>query len=98
MDQTAAPPATSAPAPETSGVLAARLTLKQRKFADNWLADPNASRAARAAGYKQPADEGSHLLRRPAVRAYIDARIREGSGLGLAALRNNIIESYANIA
>src|SRR5262245_25094646 len=97
MDQTADPLDTDEQAP-ASGVLAARLTLKQRRFADNWLAEPNASRAARAAGYKYPADEGRHLLRQPHVRAYIDARIREGSGLGMAALRSNVIEKLWSIA
>jgi phage terminase small subunit len=96
MDQPSDPLDTDKQAP-ASGVLAARLTLKQRKFADAWLAEPNASRAARTAGYKDE-KEGWWLLRRPAVVAYLQARIREGSGLGLAALRNNIVETYWSIA
>jgi len=57
------------------------LTLKQQKFADEYLIDLNATQAAIRAGYspKSAEQQGSTLLRNPKVRAYIDQRMAEHS-------------------
>lgn len=54
---------------------------RQRLFLAAYLADPNATEAARKAGYKQPHSTGPRMLKNPEVRAAIDARI------GRAALK-----------
>jgi phage terminase small subunit len=55
-----------------------KLTLRQRKFVEEFLHCWNASEAARRAGYKSKANViGSELLAIPSIRAEIDARIAE---------------------
>lgn len=59
------------------------LTYKQRRFIEAYLGEArgNASEAARLAGYAKPAEQGYENLRKPQIRAAIDARIEE---LGMA--------------
>lgn len=57
------------------------LSLKQQKFADEYLIDLNATQAAIRAGYspKSAEQQGSRLLSNAKVRAYIDQRMAEHS-------------------
>lgn len=56
-----------------------KLTEKQRRFVDYYVETGNASEAARRAGYAEKAAyrTGSENLRKPQVKAAIDARLRE---------------------
>lgn len=53
------------------------LTPKQKAFADEWLKDQNATRAAIAAGYKKKSaySIGSENLSKPEIKAYIEKRM-----------------------
>lgn len=53
------------------------LTEKQKRFCDEYLADPNAAQAAIRAGYsRRSARQHAHvLLDKPYVREYLDARL-----------------------
>jgi len=77
----------------------AKLTLKQQKFADEYLIDLNATQAAIRAGYspKSAEQQGSVLLRNPKVRAYIDQRIAELSRR-TGVTQERIIRELARIA
>ena len=56
----------------------AKLTPKQKAFADNYIANGgNATDAARKAGYKCPEVQGCQLLKNPNVAAYIAERQAE---------------------
>lgn len=57
----------------------ARLTEKQKRFADEYLIDLNATQAAIRAGYssKTAGEQASRLLKNAKVRAYIDERMAE---------------------
>ncbi len=62
------------------------LTKRQRRFVNAYLADPNAKKAAAAAGYsvKTAAQQGSRLLKHPAVAAAIaegQNRVSERTGV-----------------
>jgi phage terminase small subunit len=75
------------------------LTLRQRRFVDEYLVDMNASAAARRAGYgDRSADRhGSFLTRRPNVAAAIEARLAERRArLEVSAAR--VITELARIA
>lgn len=66
-----------------------RLTEKQKRFADEYITDLNATRAYMAvylAVKKESvaAQAGSRLLKNVKVRAYIDARLQEISGAKVA--------------
>ncbi len=50
------------------------MTNKQRRFADEYLIDCNASKAAKRAGYESPS-YASTLLATPEIRAYIDEQL-----------------------
>lgn len=56
-----------------------KLTLKQQRFADNYIESANQTDAAIKAGYskKTARSTGSELMDKPHVRAYIDARLAE---------------------
>ncbi len=56
----------------------AKLTPKQKAFADNYIANGgNATDAARKAGYKQPEVQGYENLRKPNIASYIAERQAE---------------------
>lgn len=57
----------------------AQLTEKQKRFADEYLIDLNATQAAIRAGYspRSAAEQASRLLKNAKVRAYIDERMAE---------------------
>ena len=63
-----------------------KLTEKQRRFVDYYVETGNASEAARRAGYAEKAAyrTGSENLRKPQVKAAIDARLRELEGKRIA--------------
>jgi|GEM_PF-5760251 len=48
------------------------LTQKQRTFCDAYLLDPSGTRAAKAAGYKNPRQYGWLVMQKPHVRAEIE--------------------------
>ncbi|WP_331495936.1 terminase small subunit [Peptacetobacter sp.] len=58
------------------------LTIKQKKFADEYIISGNATEAYKKAGYKYSSDnmasvEASKLLRNPKVKSYIEERMKE---------------------
>ena len=57
------------------------MTEKQRKFADEYLAEPDAARAAAKAGYdkKAASKSGARNLKNPKVWAYIEERLSEAA-------------------
>lgn len=69
--------------------MAKPITARMQAFADEWLTGRvsgkrfNNIEAARVAGYNvdgpNPSQQGTRLLRHPAVKAYIDKRMRENS-------------------
>lgn len=59
-----------------------KLTIKQKKFADEYIKTGNATDAYKKAGYKYSSDnlasvEGHKLLRNPKVKAYVDKKLSE---------------------
>ncbi|MDF2722116.1 MAG: Terminase small subunit [Paenibacillus sp.] len=75
------------------------LTDKQKRFADEFLIDLNATQAAIRAGYsvKSAEQQGSTLYRNPKVRAYIDERMAEHSRR-TGVNQERIIRELARIA
>lgn len=63
-----------------------KLTEKQRRFADYYVETGNKTEAAKKAGYseKTAASIGDENLRKPAIKAAIDARLRELEGKRIA--------------
>lgn len=57
----------------------AKLTLKQKKFADEYIISGNATQAAIEAGYskKTAYQTGAENLRKPQIKSYIDERLKE---------------------
>lgn len=56
----------------------AKLTLKQKKFADEYIISGNATQAAIEAGYskKTAYQTGAENLRKPQIKSYIDERLK----------------------
>ena len=56
-----------------------KLTVKQKKFADEYIISGNASEAARNAGYseKTAGGIGDENLKKPEIKTYIDKRLQE---------------------
>ncbi|HEL2164400.1 TPA: terminase small subunit [Streptococcus suis] len=57
------------------------LTIKQKKFADEYIISGNATEAYKKAGYRVSSDrvasvEGHKLLRNPKIKTYIDERLK----------------------
>lgn len=63
-----------------------KLTEKQRRFVDYYVETGNKTEAAKKAGYseKTAASIGDENLRKPAIKAAIDARLRELEGKRIA--------------
>lgn len=63
-----------------------KLTEKQRRFVDYYVETGNKTEAAKKAGYseKTAASIGDEKLRKPAIKAAIDARLRELEGKRIA--------------
>lgn len=59
------------------GQYSVKLTKKQKKFCEEYLKSGNASKAAREAGYKQAAAQGSENLQKPNILAYLSSRIEK---------------------
>lgn len=76
-----------------------KLTEKQKRFADEYLIDINATQAAIRAGYsvKTAESQGSRLLTNVKVRAYIDERMAELSRR-IGVNQERIIRELARIA
>ncbi len=86
----------------------AKLTLKQQKFADEYIISGNATQAAIKAGYKEKTatQTGAENLRKPYIKTYIDERLSELSSKKIAdqdevlqfftsVMRGEILEPYA---
>jgi len=86
----------------------AKLTLKQQKFADEYIISGNATQAAIKAGYKEKTayQTGAENLRKPQIKSYIDERLSELSSKKIAdqdevlqfftsVMRGEILEPYA---
>ena len=56
-----------------------KLTLKQKKFADEYIISGNATQSAIKAGYKEKTayKTGAENLRKPQIKNYIDERLKE---------------------
>ena len=59
-----------------------KLTIKQQRFADEYIISGNATESYKKAGYKANNDniaavEGKKLLRNPKIKPYIDERLKE---------------------
>ncbi len=56
-----------------------KLTIKQKKFADEYIKNGNSTQSAINAGYseKTAAEMGYENLRKPHIKAYIDGRMKE---------------------
>lgn len=56
-----------------------KLTIKQRRFADEYIISGNATEAAIKAGYAKKAayQQGAENLKKPHIREYIDKRLEE---------------------
>lgn len=63
-----------------------KLTEKQKRFVDYYIETGNKTEAAKKAGYseKTAASIGDENLRKPAIKAAIDARLRELEGKRIA--------------
>lgn len=59
--------------------LSKKLTVKQKKFADEYIISGNASEAAIKAGYKESSARsiGNENLTKPDIKSYIDERMKE---------------------
>lgn len=59
--------------------LSKKLTIKQKKFADEYIISGNASEAALKAGYSEKTARkiGSENLTKPDIKAYIDERMKK---------------------
>ena len=75
------------------------LTLKQQRFADEYLIDLNGKQAAIRAGYspKSAEQQASALLSNPKVRAYIDERMAQHSAR-TGVNQERIIRELARVA
>ncbi|MCY7486032.1 terminase small subunit [Paenibacillus alvei] len=75
------------------------LTAKQKRFADEYLIDLNATQAAIRTGYssKTATEQGARLLANVKVRAYIDERMAEHSKR-TGVNQERIIRELARIA
>lgn len=86
----------------------AKLTLKQKKFADEYIISGNATQAAIKAGYKEKTayKTGAENLRKPQIKSYIEERLSELSSKKIAdqdevlqfftsVMRGEILEPYA---
>lgn len=60
-----------------------KLTIKQKKFADEYIISGNASEAALKAGYKNEVS-GRENLQKPTIKEYIDERLAEFSDKQIA--------------
>ncbi|KJE27183.1 terminase small subunit [Geobacillus kaustophilus] len=76
-----------------------KLNEKQKRFADEYLIDLNATQAAIRAGYspRSAAEQASRLLKNAKVRAYIDERMAELSKR-TGVNQERIIRELARIA
>jgi phage terminase small subunit len=54
-----------------------KLTIKQKRFADEYIISGNATEAARIAGYKHPNKVGSENLVKLGIKKYIEERLEE---------------------
>lgn len=61
------------------GKLAKKLTVKQQKFADEYIISGNATEAAKKAGYSEKTARfiGSENLTKPNIKSYIDERLEQ---------------------
>lgn len=82
-----------------SDKLASELTFQEEQFALEWLANGgNGMAAARAVGYAQPHVQGSQVLARPRVAAFIEARRTERRAEMDLALRQKHLSPDALVA
>lgn len=60
-------------------VMYLKLTIKQQRFADEYIISGNATEAAMKAGYAKKAayQQGAENLKKPHIREYIDKRLEE---------------------
>lgn len=56
-----------------------KLTIKQKRFADEYIISGNATEAAIKAGYKEKAayQTGAENLKKPQIKTYIEERLKE---------------------
>jgi len=79
-------------------VLGDDLSLKQRKFCEEYLVDFNAPRAAKVSGYAHEYESNPYyLLQRPNIKAYIAQR-KEELKKELAVDQGRVVREYFNVA
>lgn len=79
-------------------VLGDDLTLKQRKFAEEYLVDFDVVRAAKAAGYAYDLKANPYsILQRPNIKKYVEDR-KEELKKELAVDQGRVVREYFNIA
>lgn len=74
-----------------------RLTERQRRFVEHYLQDPNATAAARAAGWSHPEQSGYRALRNAQVSRAIEAVTGEATRAAIAD-REERLEILTTIA
>lgn len=79
----------------------AKLTLKQQRFADEYIISGNATEAYKKAGYSVASDniasvEGQKLLRNPKVKTYLDKKLSELSSNKIAE-QQEVLEFLTSI-
>lgn len=75
-----------------------KMTVKQRKFADEYVISGNATDAARKAGYsaKTSHQMGAENLKKPVVKAYIEAKMAETESKKIATAKE-VLEFYTRV-
>lgn len=73
-----------------------RLTVKQKRFCEEYIKSGNASEAARLAGYKQPKVQGSQNLTKLNLSSYIAERMRPQEK-SLIASADEVLQFYSKV-
>lgn len=74
------------------------MTERQRRFADEYLIDPNKTQAAIRAGYKETTarTQGATLYAKPEIREYIEKRMAEKSQ-ALVATQDEVLSYLTRV-
>lgn len=75
-----------------------KLTVKQQRFADEYIISGNATEAARKAGYstKTAGQTGNENLKKPHIKSYIDKRLEQLKKDSIAE-QDEILQYYTSV-
>lgn len=73
-----------------------RLTVKQKRFCEEYIKSGNATEAARQAGYKQPMAQGFENLRKPNILNHMAGRMQEKEK-SLIASADEVLQFYSKV-